>query len=69
MKNQSAKLTSTTTIHEVNVVNNHMCARIGRGRKNRRDHHRTEDNIFGSKNIHQMKGRNNEQAKIWNIYG
>ena len=37
MKNQSAKLTSKTTDLEVNVVNNHMCGRIERYRKNGRD--------------------------------
>ena len=38
IKNQSAKLTSTTTIPEVNAVNKYMCDRIGRGRKNGCDH-------------------------------
>ena len=68
MKNQSAKLTSTTIVPEVNVVNNHMYGRTGWGRKNGRDRLHAEDNILGSKNTHQKRGRNNDQAKIWNIY-
>ena len=64
MKNQSAKLTSTTTVIEVHVINKYMCDRTGRGRKNGHNHQRAEDNIFGSKNTYQKRRINNEQAKI-----
>ena len=59
MKNQSTKLTCTTTILEVKVINNHMCGRTERGRKM---------DVIEPKNTHQKNGRNNEQTKIWNIY-
>ena len=63
MKNQSARLTSATTIPEVNVVNNHMRGRVQQGRKNGRNRQSTKDKIYGPKNTHQKRGRNNEQAK------
>ena len=68
IKNHYDKSTGTTTILEVNVVNNHKCSRIGQGRNNKHVRQCIKDNNFGLKNAHEKKERNIEQVKIWNMY-
>ena len=64
IKNHQDMHIGTTTVLEVNVVNNHMCGRIGRRRNNRRVHQCAKDNIFWLKNTYQKRGRNIKQFKI-----
>ena len=59
IKNLWARLIGATKFPEVNDINNHIGGRSGQGRNNMIVNV-VKNNIFGPKNTHQKRVRNNE---------
>ena len=68
MKNHLTRPIGEIIVPKVNVVINYMCSKIRQDRNNGREYEYGHRQYFASKNTHQKKGRNNEQARIWNMY-